>query len=112
MAVLKGPLMSIDARGQFAKSMVFGGWKGIQWARMYFIPQNPNTDDQKAIRLIFTQAVSKWQDQVAPNTDNWQVAADATGKTLSGFNFFVSEYINSMRAGQTPSTTPPAHLLP
>ena len=111
MAKLKGPLMSIDARGAFAKSMVFGGWKGIQWARMYFIPQNPQTDAQDAIRLIFSQGVQRWQGGGAVVAADWETAAQATGKTLSGFNFFMSEYINSMRAGETPSDTPPAHLL-
>jgi len=112
MAKLRGPLMSIDARGKFADAMVFGGWKGIPWARVQFIPQNPQTDLQVALRLIFTQGVTRWQGETAPVKADWQTAVETKGVTMSGFNFFMSEYIKSMRAGETPSDTPPAHLLP
>lgn len=112
MAKVKGPLFSIDARGQIAKAMVFGGWKGIPWVREWFIPQNPNTEAQQAIRLIFSQGVDAWHFTIdAGEIIDWQTAADNSGKTLSGFNFHLSEYIQSMRLGETPATGPPPHLL-
>lgn len=112
MAKVKGPLFSIDARGKIADAMVFGGWKGIPWVREWFVPQNPRTVLQLAIRLIFTQGVQSWQgDTSAQQKIDWQTAVDNKGVTMSGFNFFMSEYIESMRAGETPSTDPPAHLL-
>lgn len=111
MAKVKGPLFSIDARGKIANAMVFGGWKGIPWVREYFVPQNPKSDGQVALRLIFSQAVTSWQGDAVANHADWDTASVATGKTMSGFNFFVSEYITSMRAGEAPSLTPPAHLL-
>jgi len=101
----------MDARGQLGKAIVFGGWKGIPWVREWFIPQNPQSDAQDVIRLIFSQAVERYQQLGDPNHASWEVAVGHSGKTMSGFNFFVSEYINSMRAGETPSDTPPAHLL-
>lgn len=105
-------MFSIDARGQIAKAMVFGGWKGIPWVREWFIPQNPNTAAQAAIRLIFSQAVDAWHFTLTgQQIIDWQTAADASGKTLSGFNFHLSEYVLSMRNGETPETDPPAHLL-
>jgi hypothetical protein len=112
MAKVRGPLYSISASGVIADAMVFASWKGLPWVRKQFTPQNPKTDDQKAIRLIFSQAVRKWQDQTVENKADWETAVGKIGKTESGFNFFMSEYITSMRKGQTPSTTPPAHLLP
>lgn len=111
MAKVKGPLFSIDARGQIAKAMVFGGWKGIPWVREWFIPQNPNTQAQIDLRLIFSQGVQGWQGISGSDQTDWQTAVEATGKTWSGFNFYMSEYIQSMRDGETPSDTPPAHLL-
>jgi len=111
MAKVRGPLYSIDARGVIADAMVFGGWKGINWVREQFIPQNPKSEDQIVIRTIFTQAVEKWHDISASGKTDWQTAIEAKGYTMSGFNFFVSEYINSMRAGETPSETPPSYLL-
>jgi hypothetical protein len=112
MAKVKGPLFSIDARGKIADAMVFGGWKGIPWVREYFIPQNPQSDLQVALRTIFTQGVTRWQTLSAPTKADWETAVGNKGVTMSGFNFFMSEYIQSMRAGETPSDTPPAHLLP
>jgi len=112
MAKLRGPLMSIDARGKFADAIVFGGWKGIPWARVQFIPQNPQTDLQQALRLIFTEGVTRWQQLTPTIQGHWQVAVENKGVTMSGFNFFMSEYITSMRAGQVPSDNPPANLYP
>lgn len=112
MAKVKGPLFSIDARGQIASAMVFGGWKGIPWVREWFIPQNPNTADQQAIRTIFSQGVDQWHYTLtAQQIIDWETAAQNTGKTLSGFNFHESEYILAMRLGQTPPVDPPSHLL-
>lgn len=112
MAKVKGPLYSLDARGSIGKAMVFGGWKGIQWVRRHVIPQNPSTADQVALRLMFSQGVDAWHYTLNPQQiEDWQTAADATGKTQSGFNFHESEYISAMYIGETPPTDPPAHLL-
>jgi len=112
VAKVKGPLFSIDARGQIAQAMVFGGWKGIPWVREHFIPQNPDTAAQQAVRLMFTQAVDAWHYTLsAQQIIDWQTAIDNKGVAMSGFNFHQSEYITAMRNGETPPTDPPAHLL-
>ena len=111
MAKVKGPLFSIDARGQIAKAMVFGGWKGIPWVREWFLPQNPNSSEQQWIRGIFINAVDRWHYISAAQKVTWETAVGNKGVTMSGFNFFVSEYINDMKVGETPSDDPPAHLL-
>ncbi|GAG11646.1 unnamed protein product [marine sediment metagenome] len=113
MAKVKGPLFSIDARGKIADAMVFGGWKGIPWVREWFKPQNPKSDAQVALRLIFSQGVQAWQGNLSDQQKlDWQTAVDRKGAVMSGFNFFMSEYITDMRNGETPSDDPPAHLLP
>jgi len=110
MAKVKGPLFSMDARGALGSAIVFGGWKGIPWVREFFVPQNPNTDDQKAIRLIFTQGVDAWHFTVdAPGVVLWDAAATATGKALSGFNYHQQCYIVAMRAGTVPPEVPPTY---
>lgn len=112
MAKVKGPLFSIDARGQIANAMVFGGWKGIPWVREQFIPQNPNTSEQQWVRQMFSDGVDAWHYTLtAQQIIDWQTAVDRKGVVMSGFNFFMSEYINSMKVGETPSNDPPAHLL-
>ena len=107
MAKLRGPLMSIDARGKFADAIVYGGWKGIPWARVQFTPQNPKTDDQKAIRAIFSHGVNGWQGKLTAAKLLWDNAVVPKGLTMSGFNYYMSEYINAMRAGTTPPVNPP-----
>lgn len=108
MAKLRGPLMSIDARGKFADAIVYGGWKGISWARVQFTPQNPQTALQDAIRLIFSQGVNGWQEKLTADKLLWDVAVTPKGLTMSGFNYFMSEYIKAMRAGTVPPVNPPA----
>jgi hypothetical protein len=112
MAKVKGPLYSMSASGQIGQAMVFAEWKGIPWVRKQFIPHNMKSTDQKRVRLIFSQAVLGWQTRPGVIHEDWGAAAVKTGKTLSGFNFYVAEYANSMLAGRTPSDTPPARLLP
>lgn len=55
MAKVTGPLMSIEASGQFAESIVFDK-RGF--ARGYTIPSNPRTALQQATRLAMKAAQS------------------------------------------------------
>jgi hypothetical protein len=43
---------SDGASGQFAKSMVFAGWKGVSYVRKYVIPANPMSADQGDQRIV------------------------------------------------------------
>jgi hypothetical protein len=53
MATVTSPLLSISARGQIGKSVVFSNWKGIKTAKQYVIPANPQTTKQVAQRDLF-----------------------------------------------------------
>lgn len=52
MCKVTGPMHSDGASGQFAKSMVFAGWKGVSYVRKYVVPANPMTADQGDQRII------------------------------------------------------------
>ncbi len=52
MAILTGPLMSLDARGKFGGSIVYMGWKGIKSARQLVTPANPQSIAQGDSRLV------------------------------------------------------------
>lgn len=54
MAVLTGPLMSLAARGTIGKTLTFGQWKGIQYARTRVVPANPQSSSQTQTRDVFT----------------------------------------------------------
>lgn len=107
MAKVRGPLYSIAASGQIAQAMVFASWKGIPWVREQFIPQNPRTAGQVSQRLIFSQAIARWHDLSDNQKTGWQTGIERKGYTMSGFNYFVSEYIKSMLLGNTPSDSSP-----
>ncbi len=53
MAKVTGPLFSLSASGQIAKTLVFMKWKGIADVRKYVIPANPNTAAQQAQRATY-----------------------------------------------------------
>ncbi|GAI68263.1 unnamed protein product [marine sediment metagenome] len=88
MAKVKGPLMSFDARGQIAKTLVYLGWKGLKTVRQYVIPANPKTDDQKLQRNYFKAAVAEWHTDGFTDLDAeaWDLYALALKVAKSGFN--------------------------
>lgn len=88
MAKVKGPLFSLDARGQIAKSLVYMGWKGLKTVRQYVIPSNPNTADQQTQRNYFKAAVEEWHTDGFTEVDAaaWDLYALALKVAQSGFN--------------------------
>lgn len=50
MAKVTGPLMSLDASGGFAGTLVFGKWKGRNTVRQLVTPSNPQSTLQEAAR--------------------------------------------------------------
>lgn len=93
MATLKAPLLSIDARGKFANSIVYTGWKGIKVARQHVVPANPKTADQITQRGYVTSVVSAWKNYFlgSEGREAWNRSALNAAKTMSGFNFFSSQ---------------------
>jgi len=51
MSKVTGPLASLDASGQFGKTIVFSKWKGRNYGRLKVTPSNPQSDSQAAVRL-------------------------------------------------------------
>ena len=88
MAKVKGPLFSMDARGQIAKSLVYMGWKGLKTVRQYVIPSNPDTEDQQTQRNYFKAAVEEWHTDGFTELDAeaWDLYALALKVAMSGFN--------------------------
>jgi len=97
MAKLISPLMSIDARGKFGDAIVYSIWKGINYARQYFIPSNPNSEDQQAVRAVVSDASKAWKAEATVGAIEIDAeykaayAAVAAGQSLSGFNLFMRD---------------------
>lgn len=101
MAKVTGPLMSIEASGQFAQSIVFDK-RGF--ARGYTIPSNPRTSSQQATRLAMkaAQTAAKHLNAAARTTlegllgYRWNAGllADTLGVSLINWEVAVEGYEN------------------
>ena len=107
MAKLHGPLFSLDARGKLGKALVYSIWKGINYARKYVIPANPNTAAQQTIRGYFTLAVAAYQAEDQATIDAWDAAIKKHGKAMTGFNYYVGLYVKYLIDNTGTPPTPP-----
>jgi len=107
MSKLSGPLFSLSASGQLAKTLVFAKWKGVDYARQYVIPANPNSAAQQTQRGYLETALAQWHDVssvlIALDKTNLNRKASVSHLILSGFNQYVKMYIDSRVAGATPN---------
>lgn len=111
MAKLKAPIFSFGASGALAEALVFAKWKGIDYARKYVVPANPQTASQVTQRGYMTEAVDEWHTVGAEALEGadklaWDRYAGVLGP-MSGFNAFTKEWIDERVAGGTP----PGHFL-
>lgn len=103
MAKLTAPLLSLNARGKFARTIVFSGWKGEKTARQYVEPANPNTAAQQTVRTSFTDAVNEWHTAgyTADDKTAFNLLATTFADPRSGFNQMVKEFRDCEEAGDT-----------
>jgi hypothetical protein len=109
MAKVTGPLLSLDASGTVASTMVFSRWKGINYVRQRVIPTYSNTFKQIAIRDLVKDATQAWKTGATVGTvvidASYKSAFDvaASGMAMSGFNLFVKNSISiNYDAGVSP----------
>jgi len=93
MALVSGPLMSIDASGKFANVMVASIWKGRNYMRGYVIPATSQAATSIAARAAFAAAVLDWQANYPGTQAAWDLAAQDVYPPISGFNYFVMQWI-------------------
>lgn len=98
MAAVRGPALSLSARGALAKTLVYSSWKGIPVARHYVVPSNPKSAGQVTQRGFMTAAVTAWHGFTALalqiDYDAWRLRAAQIGP-MSGFNAFAKEWIDA-----------------
>ena len=107
MAKARGPLHSADARGTFGDSLTFSNFKGLHRAFKKSKPRNPRSVDQQLQRSYLSQAILAWRDLDPSSKQYWQQQADSAGKKMSGYNYFLSDYINTMLVPPTPPPSGP-----
>lgn len=103
MARVTGPFLSIDASGTVYDVLTASIWKGRNYLRGFFRPTNPKTAAQHAVRETMSNAVSSWQSLYSGVKDEWNVAARDVYPPISGFNYYVMQYVLT----EGPPTIPP-----
>lgn len=104
MAKVTGPLLSMSASGTVGKTLTFGAWKGREWCRQWFIPQNPKSAKQLNIRKALTLLIASWQSQTQEQKDKWDVYAEAF--RMAGVNKFVGKGLDAYVSQLTTSVDP------
>lgn len=95
MAKVKGPLLSLGATGQIGKSLVFGDWRGVKYAREHVVPANPRSTAQTLTRTTFTGADDQFKRMLTLAQSVW--LASAIGKKFTARNKFISEFVSNLR---------------
>jgi hypothetical protein len=105
MAKIIAPLFSFSASGAIGKALVYFGWKGIPVVRRFVVPANPDSNLQKAQRLIMANSVAKWHLAVYTAADKtaWDRYAATLAEAMSGFNAFVRSFIDITLSVHTPN---------
>lgn len=95
MAKVTGPLLSLDASGSVAGTIVFSRWKGIQYARQRVVPTYRRTNEQGAIRDLIKDASQAWRNEDSPINGTYKDDYDAaaSGQAYSGFNLFIRDAV-------------------
>ena len=103
MSKVRGPLGSISASGTFGKSFIYQNWKGIPRVKRYKKPKQPNNAAQLDKRSIMSRAIIRWQGLSDELKKLW---GEYNYKAMSGYNYFLSEYIHWTCQNYVPSDDP------
>jgi len=95
MARLTAPLLSFDARGKIADTLVFSNWRGVPYARRMVIPANPKTVAQILTRDIFAALELRWKQAGPIMRAPWD--RFAVGQAFVGRNAYLGKNIAATR---------------
>jgi hypothetical protein len=103
MALVTGPLMSMEASGSIGGTLTFSKWKGRAYVRERVIPANPRSANQVGIRAMIKFLGSVWGDLTALIQSSYETAAAAA--SISPFNQYMKENMNLWVDGYAPKQT-------
>lgn len=98
MVRLIGPLLSGEARGKFGNCLIFQVWHGRAYAKRYFRPRNPKSQEQNIIRARIRKGVKRWQEAKVKTKKLWDRYAKQFNTT--GYNAYLSGFAIYMRDHQ------------
>lgn len=91
MAVVKAPFFSVEARGDFCGVLTYRRGRGQAHVYGHHEPVVPNTASQVKQQASFASAISAWHALPSASRIWWVVRAQ--GMRLSGYHFFVQNYL-------------------
>lgn len=106
MALVFGPLMSLDASGTIADAITFSKWKGRNYVRERVIPSNPQSGPQVGRRAMFKFLTQIWKESSASEQAGFQDLADQL--VASRFNAYLSYNMHRWHNFLAPSRVYPA----
>ena len=92
MAIVKTPLISLNAHGQIAKSIQFQYLAGRHIVKVYNFPTKPPSLYQQSIRRIYRIIFTDWK--IADQSVKDYFNTNNPNPHISGFNYFVKWYFN------------------
>jgi len=95
MAKPTAPLLSFGASGQIGKTIVYGSWRGRQYARRHVTPSNPQSAEQTLTRNAFSFIQSVYKFAPSLVTDTW--VASAKGLPATDRNMFTKSNLPVLR---------------
>ena len=101
MALVKGPLFSLEAAGSVGRAIVFSKWKGRAYVRQHVVPSNPMSGAQVGRRSMFGFLAQMWAGLSAPDQAAWQTVADQI--VCSPFNAYIKINMEFWHQFLTPS---------
>lgn len=104
MARVTGPLMSLDASGSIADTIVFSKWKGRNYVRQHAIPSNPRSAGQYFTRAMMSFLAKQWAGLAGADQTAWTTLAAATNISL--FNAYVKFNMDKWTQEDGPLKTP------
>lgn len=106
MAIVKGPMMSLDASGSLAGAIVFSKWKGRNYVRQLVTPANPKSGAQTGFRASMKFLAQNWSGLTDAEKATW--LDRASDMIVSNFNAFTSYNQLRWRNFLTPTQEDPA----
>ena len=104
MVKLIGPCMSLDARGQLGKALIFAKNGKTNYSKSYAVPANPNSRLQQAQRAAIRGITKGWA-HVSPTAYPFWAALGQPDQ-LSAYHAYLKEAIDRVKNSLLPRLTP------
>ena len=103
MAKTTAPLLSFGGSGAIAKTQVYSKWRGVNYARRYVVPANPQTASQSQTRGVFSFLNGMWKLLDSNAQAPWTLFSK--GRPFFDRNAWIKSNLSSLRGTTGAPTT-------